>query len=515
MTTKSPIDSLQPSSDILLRHDGPAGLVVFLVALPLCLGIALASGAPLFSGIIAGVVGGVVVSVASGSNVSVSGPAAGLAVIVATAIQSLGSYKIFLTALVLAGAMQLLLGVLRLGVIGDYVPNSVIKGMLAGIGLVIILKQIPHALGRDKDFEGDLAFLEGRENTLTDIIQAILSASPGAVAITVVSLAILLGWDWVVAHTSPFLKQVPASLMVVVSGIGINAAFGFLAPSIQVREPEHLVTLPVAGSAAEFFAQFTMPDFSALSNPKVWTVALTLAIVASIETLLSLEAADRLDPYKRISPPNRELMAQGVGNFFSGLIGGLPITSVVVRTSANVYAGARTWMASFVHGVLLCAAVLLIPRYLNLTPLACLAAILIVIGYKLTKVSLYKKMYALGWSQFLPFVITVLAIVLTDLLTGVLVGLALGLFFVIRQNHHEAITVVSQDKYYLMRFNKDATFVNKSELRSKLRRIPAGAHLIIDGIKALYIDRDIMEVVEDFKLMAPYKSIQVEVDNLG
>jgi MFS superfamily sulfate permease-like transporter len=513
-TSQKHKDSLQPSIENLIRHDASAGLVVFLVALPLCLGIALASGAPLFAGIIAGVVGGIVVSTASGSNVSVSGPAAGLAVIVATSIQTLGSYQTFLLAVALAGLMQILLGVLRLGVIGDYVPNSVIKGMLAGIGLVIILKQIPHALGRDKDFEGDLAFLEGRENTLTDIVEAVMSASPGAILISAASLAILLGWDWVVAHTSPLLKQVPASLLVVVTGIGINSALGTVAPALQIREPEHLVTLPVVSSIWGFFGQLTAPDFHAIANPKVWTIAMTIAIVASIETLLSLEAADRLDPYKRISPPNRELMAQGLGNLISGMIGGLPITSVVVRTSANVYAGARTKLAALFHGVLLLAAVLLIPAFLNLTPLACLAAILMLVGYKLTKWSLYTGMFALGWTQFLPFIVTVLAIVLTDLLTGVLIGLALGLFFVIRQNHHESITVVNQDNYYLMRLNKDATFVNKSELRTKLREFPAGAHVLIDGIKALYVDRDIVEVVEDFKLMAPYKGITVEVDNL-
>lgn len=507
-------DNLQPSADTLLRHDAPAGLVVFLVALPLCLGIALASGAPLFSGIIAGIIGGLIVSVLSGSNVSVSGPAAGLAVIVATGIQSLGSFRVFLLAVVLAGGMQVLMGALRLGVIGDYVPNSVIKGMLAGIGLVIMLKQIPHALGRDKDFEGDLAFFEGQENTLTDIVEAVLSASPGAILISVVSLAILIGWDSVAARGGKVLKQIPASLLVVICGIGINQLLGQVAPAIQLREAEHMVALPIANSIGEFFAQFMTPDFAAIANPKVWTLALTMAGVASIETLLSLEAADRLDPYKRISPPNRELLAQGVGNLCSGFIGGLPITSVVVRTSANVYAGARTKMAAFVHGALLFLSVLLIPRFLNLTPLACLAAILLVIGYKLTKPLLYQKMYALGWSQFLPFMVTVLAIVFTDLLTGVLVGLALGIFFVIRQNHHESISVVSQGNHYLMRFNKDATFVNKSELRTKLRMIPAGSHLIIDGVKAGYIDRDIVEVVDDFRLLAPYQGITLEVDNI-
>ena len=341
-----------------------------------------------------------------------------------------------------------------------------------------------------------------------------VAASPGAILITAVSLAILLGWDTVAARAGRLAKQIPASLLVVAAGIGINSLLGALAPGWQLREAEHMVTLPVASSATDFFGQFMLPDFGAIANPKVWTVALTLAIVASIETLLSLEAADRIDPFKRISPPNRELLAQGLGNLTSGMIGGLPITSVVVRTSANVYSGARTRVSAMLHGCLLFVAVLAIPMYLNMTPLACLAAILIVVGYKLTKVSLYSHMYGLGWSQFVPFIVTVLAIVFTDLLTGVLIGLALGMFYVMRQNQREGITVVSKDEHYLMRFNKDATFLNKSELRTKLRKIPAGSHVIIDGIRALYIDRDIVEAVEDFKLMAPYKSITVEVDNL-
>jgi MFS superfamily sulfate permease-like transporter len=341
-----------------------------------------------------------------------------------------------------------------------------------------------------------------------------MSASPGAILISGVSLGILLGWDRLAVHVSKIFRMIPASLVVVLAAIGINQALGTVAPALQVREPEHMVTLPVAGSLADFFGQFTAPDFNALLNPKVWTVALTLAIVASLESLLSLEAADRLDPYKRISPPNRELLAQGLGNAVSGLIGGLPVTSVVVRTSANVYAGARTWVSAFVHGVLLAASVLLIPSLLNMIPLAALAAILIMVGYKLTALKLYKKMYSLGWSQFIPFIVTVLAIILTDLLSGVMIGLALGLFFVIRENHRECISVVNQNEHYLMRLNKDATFVNKSELRTKLREIPPGAHVTIDGTRALYVDRDIVEAVEDFKLLAPYKHITVAVDNL-
>lgn len=507
--------SLAPTSGNFFRRDGPAGTVVFLVALPLCLGIALASGAPLFAGIIAGAVGGIVVSVLSGSQLSVSGPAAGLTVIVATAIRELGSYQVFLAAVVLAGVLQFLLGVGRLGVIADYVPNSVIKGMLAAIGLVIILKQVPHALGRDKDYEGDFSFLEkGETNTLTDIATSVMSASPGALVIAGISLLILIFWDGFTARAGRLLRLLPAPLVVVVAGIAINHALGSFIPAWKMVDPEHMVALPVAASLSDYFKQFFSPDFSALGDQKVWMAAATLAVVASLESLLSLEAADRLDPYKRISPPNRELRAQGIGNIISGLLGGLPITSVVVRTSANVYAGAMTWMSSFIHGVLLFASTLLIPAVLNWTPLACLAAILIVIGYKLTRPVLYKQMFHLGWSQFIPFVVTVAAIVFTDLLKGVLVGLACGIFFVIRTNHHDAITVVAQDNYYLMRFNKDASFVNKNELRTRLRKIPDGSYLIIDGRKALYIDHDIHEVVEDFKALAPYKNITLEFKNI-
>jgi len=502
---------LEPSSGNFFRHDGPAGTVVFLVALPLCLGIALASGAPLFSGIIAGVIGGVVISALSGSQISVSGPAAGLTVIVAAAIASLGSFQTFLAAVVLAGVFQIVMGVLRTGRIADYVPNCVIKGMLAGIGLVIILKQIPHAFGRDTDYEGDFAFLsQGGNNTITDILASIASFSPGAVLVAGLSLALLLFWDGIVAKRSKMLRLIPGPILVVLLGIGINQFLAVSAPSLYIREPEHLVSLPVPSSLSEFLAQFTHPALSAFANPLVWKVAFTLAIVASLESLLALEASDRLDPYRRISPPNRELMAQGVGNILSGLVGGLPITSVVIRTSANVFAGGRTWMSSFIHGVLLFSATLLIPTLLNLTPLACLAVILIVVGYKLTSLGLYRSMYARGPGQFIPFIVTVLAIIFTDLLVGVTVGLIAGLFFVIRANHHSALTVVNLDNYYLLRFNKDASFVNKNELRSKLRAIPAGSHVIIDGSRALYVDHDIFEVVEDFQKLAPYKQISVE-----
>jgi len=484
--------------------------VVFLVAMPLCLGIALASGAPLFAGIIAGIVGGLVVGALPGSSISVSGPAAGLTIIVFTAIQSIGSFQGFLLAVVLAGAMQLGLAMLGAGVIGDYVPNSVIKGMLAAIGLVIILKQIPHALGRDKDFEGDLSFFEANGgNTFTDVVASVMSASAGAVVISVLSLLVLILWDQWSAKGSRIPLMIPGPLVVVVLGIAINNAFGMFLPAFKLVQEEHMVQLPMANAL-----EFMLPDFSRYGDLRIWTAAGTIAIVASIESLLSIEAADRIDPFRRISSPNRELVAQGIGNMVSGLIGGLPVTSVVVRTSANVSSGGRTRVAAVFHGVLLLLAVVAIPMYMNWTPLASLAAVLIMVGYKLTKPKIYLSMFRLGWDQFLPFVVTVLAIVFTDLLKGVVIGLVLGVFFVMRANHRTAISVVSQDDWYLLRFNKDITFVNKSELRTKLNAIPANTTLIIDATKSLYMDRDIFEVVEDFQRSAPYKNISVEVKNV-
>jgi MFS superfamily sulfate permease-like transporter len=505
---------LKPDFSSLKKYDAPAGLVVFLVALPLCLGIALASGAPLFSGILAGAVGGLIVSIFSGSAVSVSGPAAGLAVIVATSIMQLGSFETFLLAVVLAGCIQFLLGVLRLGSIADYVPSAVIQGMLTAIGLVIVLKQIPHALGRDQDYDGDLSFLEGEGmNTFTDIIKGVITAHPGAVVVSGLCLVLMIAWDHFAHKGVRPLQLVPGPLMAVVLGIVVNQTFAALAPSLQIVDDFHMVQLPTPSSFGGLLGEMRFPDFAALSNQAVWITAITIALVASLETLLSLEAADKLDPFRRISSPHRELRAQGIGNIISGLIGGLPVTSVVVRTSANVYAGGRTWLSSFVHGCLLLVASLAIPRLLNLVPLASLAMVLILVGYKLTKPKIYLAMYQRGWDQFLPFIATVLAVVFTDLLKGVLIGLVIGLFFVIRANHRSAVTVESMGNLYLARLNKDVTFVNKSELRSKLRTIPEGAHVVLDGTKALFIDHDIVEVAEDFKKMAQYKNITLEVKN--
>lgn len=465
----------------------------------------------MLAGIISGIVGGIVVGALSGSHVSVSGPAAGLTVIVVSAIAGIGSYQGFLTAVVISGVLQIAFGMLKFGIIADYVPNSVIKGMLAGIGVMIILKQIPHALGRDTDFEGDFRFLEvGGNDSLSSIAHAVASASIGAVIIFAVGVGILLAWDRLAKNSRVF-QIIPGPLAVVVVGIGLNQLFGSLSPDVQLRGAEHMVNLPLPASASEFFKLLTFPDFATITNGLMWKAAGTIAVVGSLETLLSLEAADRLDPYKRISSSSRELWAQGIGNIVCGLIGGLPVTSVVVRTAANVESGSRTRLSTIVHGLLLLTAVIALPRVLRLIPLACLATILILVGYKLTKPALYRSVYRQGWSQFVPFIITVLAVVFVDLLTGVIVGVICGVFFVIRTNHHDAITVVHQDSDYLFRFMKDASFINKNELRRKLRELPNDANLIIDGSRALFIDNDIEEIVSDFQQLAPYKNIHIQL----
>lgn len=495
-------------------RDIPAGIVVFLVALPLCLGIALASGAPLFSGVIAGVVGGLVVSLLSGSELSVSGPAAGLAVIVASAIASLGSFEVFTVAVVLSGLIQIVFGILRAGMIGDYIPNGVIKGMLAAIGIVIVLKQIPHALGYDTDYLGDEAFNQPDQlNTFTSVIEAFSHPSSAAIAISVVSLLVLLLWE------RPFMKRmtwtgiIPAPLIVVIAGVFMNEAFGIWRPEWQLRSAEHLVTLPVANSPAEFFGMFSMPDFGNIRNTEVWIVAVTIALIGSVETLLCIEATDKLDPEKRISDTNRELRAQGVGNAISGLLGGLPITSVIVRSSANVYAGARTRLSSFIHGAIMIVAVAFLASTLNLIPLAALASILLVVGYKLSSRKIIMEMWARGASEFIPFIITVVAIVFTDLLTGIGIGLLAGVFFVIRSNHHAAITVVRDEDNVLMRFSKDMSFVNKAALKRALRRIPDNAFVIVDGTNSLYVDGDIYETLREFETAASFRGIRLEYHN--
>lgn len=494
-----------------LGHDLPASIVVFLVALPLCLGVALASGAPLFSGIIAGVVGGIVVGLFTGSALSVSGPAAGLTTIVLASIATMGSFEAFLVTVVLAGIIQISLGFLRAGSIGNYFPSAVIKGMLAAIGIILILKQIPHAVGFDSDFVGDESFSQSDgENTFSELFKAFSFMHPGAIIVCAVSLFILVIWDKPIIKRLKFSGFLPAPLLVVLGGLGLNAIFKAYFPNWEIR-PEHLVTLPVSENVSSFLGHFTFPDFSAVMKAETWLVAFTIAIVASLESLLSIDAVDKLDPFKRTSPLNRELKAQGLANLISGLIGGLPITAVIVRSSANLSAGARTKASSIAHGVLLLLSVLLIPAFLNLIPLASLAAILLVVGFKLASPSLIRGMYKKGWDQFIPFAATIIAILLTDLLKGISIGIMVGLFFVLKTNFRRSIISASEKNNYLIRLTGDVTFLNKALLRQTLRDIPNGSKVIIDGTRPSFIDQDIAETISDFCEAASNRQIQVEL----
>lgn len=500
-----------------LRYDLPAGLVVFLVALPLCLGIALASGAPLFSGIIAGIVGGTIVASASGSSLSVSGPAAGLTVIVHNAITTLGSYEVFLLAVALAGLFQIILGYLKAGIIGYYFPSNVIKGMLAAIGIILILKQIPHAVGYDIDNEGDFDFIQADgENTFSEILNSFDHIHPGAVIIAAISLIILIMWDRAIKR-SAFFKVVPGALVAVIVGILINEWYKIGNPELYLTG-EKLVQLPVANSAKEFVNQFTLPDFSGLKNYQVYVVALTIAIIASLESLLSVEAVDKLDPYKRNTNTNSELKAQGLGNLVSGLIGGLPLTAVIVRSSANVHAGAKTKLSAIIHGLLLLLSVIGIASVLNKIPLACLAALLLVVGYKLAKISLFKSMYKLGWDQFLPFVVTVIAIQFSDLLKGIAIGMAVSVFFILRNNYKRAYFFHKEEHHeggkITIQLAEDITFLNKGSIAITLSELPDNSSVIIDGSKSHNIDMDVLEIIHDFKSTAELKNIKLELKNI-
>jgi MFS superfamily sulfate permease-like transporter len=494
-----------------LNVDFPAGVVVFLVALPLCLGVALASGAPLFSGIIAGMVGGLVIGIFGNSALSVSGPAAGLTTIVLASIATLGSFETFLLSVLIAGAFQIILSFLNAGYIGNYFPASVIKGMLAAIGLILILKQIPHAFGYDKDYEGDTSFFQpDGENTFSELLKAFNFLNEGAMVTCIVSLAVLIAWEYDFIKKMKFSKIIPGPLVVVFLGVLMNELFKVLNPAFVIGS-EHLVSLPIADNLNSFISQFTMPDFKSFDNRQVWIVAGTIAIVASLESLLSIDAVDKLDPYKRSTRLNRELFAQGVGNFTSGLIGGLPITAVIVRSSANVSAGAKTKAATFIHGLLLLFTVMLIPGLLNKIPLASLAAILLTVGYKLAKPEIFINMYRKGKDQFIPFVVTILAILLTDLLIGIAIGMAVGLFFVLKTNFHRALFKVNDGRNYLIRLTKDVSFLNKALLRKTFQEIPDGSYVIIDGSRSAFIDQDILETISDFRQSAFSRSIEVEL----
>ena len=498
-----------------LKNDIPASIVVFFVAIPLCLGIALASGAPLFSGIIAGVIGGIVVGSISGSQVGVSGPAAGLAAIVLAAISSLGGYQNFLLAVVLGGALQVLLGVFKAGIIGYYFPSSVIKGMLTGIGIIIILKQIPHFFGYDTSPEGYFAFIQvDGENTFSQIINSINYISLGPTVIALISLAILILWDSVLSKKGKFFQLIQGPLVAVVVGIVFfaitrnNTFYSF--------NTDQLVAIPVPSDVSSFFTQFSFPNFEAITNPEIWIVAFTIAIVASLETLLCVEATDKLDPQKRITPTNRELFAQGTGNILSGLVGGLPITQVIVRSSANIQSGNKTKMSAIIHGVFLLISVLLIPRFLNMIPLSVLAAILFMVGYKLAKPSLFKSMYSLGWKQFIPFITTVVGIIFIDLLSGLGLGLMVGIAVVLIKSYQNShfLHIEGEDKNdgkIKMTLAEQVTFFHKGAILKELDNLPENSFLELDVQKTRYLDNDIIEILDDFSFKAKLRNISIKL----
>jgi carbonic anhydrase len=496
-----------------IKRDLPSSIVVFLVALPLCLGVALASGAPLLSGLIAGIIGGILVGALSQSHVSVSGPAAGLTAVVLAAISQLGSFQIFLLAVIIAGTIQVVAGIAKGGFIANYIPSNVIKGLLAAIGIILILKQLPHAVGLSSDFQDDYSFFQPNgKNSFSELFNMFSDFSIGAVIISLISIPIMIYWD-----RTPLkrLKYFPGSLFVVLLGVLLNYSFVMLVPSIAIRT-EHLVNIPAFEGLSKMII---FPDFGSINNYHVWVVGFTIAAIASLETLLNLEAVENIDPHKRVASPNRELVAQGIGNVFSGLIGGIPITSVVVRGSVNIHAGAETKLSTILHGLFLMVSLLFLSPVLNYIPLASLASILMVTGYKLTKVTLFKKIYNKGLSQFIPFVVTIVAIVFTDLLIGVLIGLATSIFYLLKSNYKNPF-VLNKETLHIqetirMELPNQVSFLNKASIRDTLWSVPRNSNVIIDATNSNFIDNDILEIINDFKnVVSTERNIKLNVVGL-
>lgn len=501
------------SSQTILK-DLTSALIVFLVALPLCLGIALASNAPLFSGLIAGILGGIVVGSLSGSHTSVSGPAAGLTAIVAAQIANLGSFEAFLLAVLVGGLIQIALGIARAGALSSFFPSSVIKGLLAAIGVILILKQIPHLVGHDADPQGEMAFEQpDQENTFSEILHLFSgNVHIGALAIGLASLALLIGWD-----RSKLLKKlpVPAPLVAVLMGVFAGRLLDWLGGRWAI-DASHLVQVPVADSLTEFAGFLQHPDFSQIANPAVFVGGITIAVVASLETLLNLEAVDRLDKQQRHSPPSRELVAQGVGNVVAGLIGGLPVTSVIIRGSVNVNTGAKTKLSAVIHGVLLLVCVVLLPNWLNLIPLSSLAAILLLTGFKLASPKIFRQMWNEGRYQFLPFIITVLAIVLTDLLIGILIGLGISIVFILWSNLRRPIRRIVErhvgGEVMHIELANQVSFLNRAALERSLHEAPSGTHVLLDARRTDYIDPDVLSLIRNFRdVVAPAHDVRVSL----
>ena len=493
-----------------LKHwkaDLPSGLVVFLVAIPLCLGIALASGGSALSGVIAGIAGGLVVTLFSNSSLGVSGPAAGLVAIVAPAIVKLG-FENFLLAVVLSGVIQLVLGFMRAGTIGYFFPTAVIKGMLVAIGLIIILKQIPHALGYDKNYEGDLKFEQADgHNTFSELGHAFTHPSAGPVIVTLVCIGILVLWQTKLITRFSWSKIIQGPLVAVLAGIGLNLALKGTGMEIS---DDHLVALPTEN----LINQIKLPSLEMIGNSAIYVTAMTLAVVASIESLLCAEATDKLDPQRRQTNLNQELKAQGIGNIVSGMVGGLPVTQVIVRSSTNIQSGGKTRLASFFHGLLLIVCVATIPVYLNMIPLASLAAILFVVGYKLAHPDKFKKMFSHGWTQFVPFIITIMAILYTDLLIGIGIGLVASIFFVLKNNWVDSAwlneSTVDGQKVYKMLLPERVFFMSKGYIQNKLAGIEPNSKMTIDASETGYIDQDILDLFEDFETHAKFENIEFQ-----
>jgi carbonic anhydrase len=496
-----------------LRQDLIAGLVVFLVALPLCLGIALACKAPPFSGLIAGIVGGILVGILSGSHTSVSGPAAGLVAVVIAQAAKLGTFEVFTLAVLLAGGIQVVAGLLRAGNLAAFFPSSVIKGLLAAIGVLLILKELPHVVGHDKDPEGEMSFFQpDQRNTFTEYIDMIDDFQTGSAIIGIIAILLIVAWDRV-----KFLKKsiVPAPLVVVGLGIALSELFKLIGPRLDIDE-SHMVAVPVASSAQEFLGFFKLPDFTALGRTDVYFAAVTIAIVASLETLLNLEAVDKLDPQQRTSPSNRELIAQGCGNTVSGFLGGLPITSVIVRSSVNINAGGRTKLSAIFHGVLLLLCIAFLASFLNRIPRSCLSAILLMTGIKLASPKLFKEMWKGGKQQFIPFIATVIAIVLTDLLVGVLIGLATSIGFILYSNYHRPLNKYVEKhlggEVLRVELANQVSFLNRAALQQTLEEVPPGGHIMLDASQTAYIDPDILDMIREFReVMAPTRGISVSL----
>lgn len=497
-----------------LFADLKSGMVVFLVALPLCLGISMACGVPLFSGIIAGLIGGTIVTLFSGAKYSVSGPAAGLTAIVISSIAQLGGYPYFLAAVVIAGALQIVLSIIKAGGIANYIPNAVIKGMLAGIGLILILKQLPHLVGYDADPEGDMYFVQSDgHNSLSDLYYMINFISPGSLIVGIISFFLILISERKFYKKDKVFSMIPGPLLVVIFGILLSISFSHY-PFLRIAD-EHLVNLPAIQSFSDLQNNLSFPDFSLITNQNFWIIVFTLSMVASLETLLGIEAIEKLDPEKKPIDTNKELLAQGLGNIFTGLVGGLPLTSVIVRSSANMNAGAKTKFSIIFHALLLFASVIFFPQVLGLIPNSVLAVILIMTGYKLAKVSLFKQHFKMGWDQFLPFIITIVMMLVTDLLKGVTAGIVCSMFFIIRNNVRSSFDIIEEyidgRMNYLIKLPQHITFFNKGFMINYLNKLEHNCRVIIDGSINKSTDKDVKDVLADFMVTSKNKNIEIQL----